>query len=87
MGLREVKSLPKVTQLGKGQSQHWIQSFWLQGCCAMGQGRRWLSWTEAGQSGFQGEATSLFLSGENPGACWGPCWDCSGLFPEYLSRC
>lgn len=30
MGLREVKSLPKVTQLGKGQSQHWIQSFWLQ---------------------------------------------------------
>lgn len=66
-----MKSLPKVTQLGKGQGQHWIPSFWLPGCWVVVQGREWLSWPASGQSGFRGEVASLLLSGENRVAGWG----------------
>ena len=70
MGLREVKSLPKVTQLAKGQGQRGILSFWLPGCCVVVQGKGVVSWPASGQSGFR-EVASLLLSGENPVAGWG----------------
>lgn len=65
-----MKSLPKVTQLGKGQGQHWIPSFWLPGCYVVVQSKRVVSWPASGQSGFR-EVASLLLSGENRVAGWG----------------